>query len=259
MAIARDSGVAVLPRGGGTSQCGQTVNRALVLDCSKYLRNVLEIDPDRRRALVEPGVVLGHLNAALKPYRLFFPVDPSTHARCTVGGMAANNSCGSKSIRYGLMADNVAAIDAILADGTRFRFGPDWEGQGAKTPQVIGELMVRLRTLGKDLGTEIAGRFPQVLRRVCGYNIDTLTPAAAAAGRNNPARLLVGSEGTLAVYSLQCSPAPPICATRRRRCAVSSIEPWALRSSATCRRGGGTASATERLPAMPTPPAQSAT
>ena len=198
MAIAREMGVPVLPRGGGTSQCGQTVNRALVLDCSKYLRNVLEIDPDRRRAVVEPGIVLGHLNAALKPHGLFFPVDPSTHARCTIGGMAANNSCGSKSIRYGLMADNVAAIDAILADGARFRFGPDWPGQGATTPQVIGELIARLQTLGQELAMEIAARFPQVLRRVGGYNIDALTPAAAAAGRGNPARLLVGSEGTLA-------------------------------------------------------------
>ncbi len=199
MAIARESGVPVLPRGAGTSQCGQTVNSALVLDCSKYLRNVLKIDPDRRRALVEPGVVLGHLNAALKPHGLFFPVDPSTHARCTIGGMAANNSCGSKSIRYGLMADNVAAIDAILADGTRFRFGPDWPGQSATTPQAIGELMARLETLGQELAPEIAARFPKVLRRVGGYNIDALTPAAAAAGRGNPARLLVGSEGTLAV------------------------------------------------------------
>ena len=198
MAIARESGVPVLPRGGGTSQCGQTVNRALVLDCSKYLRNVLEIDPERRRAMVEPGIVLGHLNAALKPHGLFFPVDPSTHARCTIGGMAANNSCGSKSIRYGLMADNVAAIDAILADGARFRFGPDWPGQGATKPQVIGELMARLQTLGQDLAPEIAARFPKVLRRVGGYNIDALTPAAAAEGRDNPARLLVGSEGTLA-------------------------------------------------------------
>ena len=128
MAIARESDVPVLARGGGTSQCGQTVNRALVLDCSKYLRNVLAVDPDRRRARVEPGIVLGHLNAALKPHGLFFPVDPSTHARCTIGGMAANNSCGSKSIRYGLMADNVAAIDAILAGGARFAsvpIGPD--------------------------------------------------------------------------------------------------------------------------------------
>src|SRR6202011_3719468 len=123
--IAREEGVPVLPRGGGTSQCGQTVNRALVLDCSKYLRNVLEIDPDRRRAVVEPGIVLSHLNAALKPHGLFFPVDPSTHARCTIGGMAGNNSCGAKSIRYGLMADNVMAIDAILADGARCQFGPD--------------------------------------------------------------------------------------------------------------------------------------
>jgi len=198
MAIARESGVPVLPRGGGTSQCGQTVNRALVIDCSKYLRNVLEIDSERRRAMVEPGIVLGHLNAALKPHGLFFPVDPSTHARCTIGGMAANNSCGSKSIRYGLMADNVAAIDAILADGARFRFGPDWPGQGATTPQVIGELMARLQTLGQDLAPEIAARFPKVLRRVGGYNIDALTPEAAAEGRDNPARLLVGSEGTLA-------------------------------------------------------------
>jgi FAD/FMN-containing dehydrogenase len=133
MAIARESDVPVLARGGGTSQCGQTVNRALVLDCSKYLHNVLEIDPDRRRALVEPGIVLGHLNAALKPHGLFFPVDPSTHARCTIGGMAANNSCGGKSIRYGLMADNVASIDAILADGARFRFGPDLHPTSSKT------------------------------------------------------------------------------------------------------------------------------
>ena len=151
MAIARERGVPVLPRGGGTSQCGQTVNRALVLDCSKYLRHVLEIDPDRQRAVVQPGMVLGHLNAALKPHGLFFPVDPSTHARCTIGGMAANNSCGSKSIRYGLMADNVAAIDAILADGARFRFGPDWPGQGATKPEAIGALMDRLQTLGQDL------------------------------------------------------------------------------------------------------------
>ena len=198
MAIARESDVPVLARGGGTSQCGQTVNRALVLDCSKYLRNVLAIDPDRRRARVEPGIVLGHLNAALKPHGLFFPVDPSTHARCTIGGMAANNSCGSKSIRYGLMADNVAAIDAILADGARFRFGPDWPGQGVTKPEGIAELMAQLQTLGQDLAPEIAARFPQVLRRVGGYNIDALTPAAAAEGRDNPARLLVGSEGTLA-------------------------------------------------------------
>src|SRR5208283_4821030 len=158
-AIARESGVPVLPRGGGTSQCGQTVNRALVLDCSKYLRNVLEIDPDRRRAVVEPGIVLSHLNAALKPYGLFFPVDPSTHSRCTIGGMAGNNSCGAKSIRYGLMADNVLAIDAILADGTRHVFGPADDAPPAR----IAELVARLRALGAREAEEIAARFPWLL------------------------------------------------------------------------------------------------
>ena len=115
----------VLARGGGTSQCGQTVNRALVIDCSKHLRRVLSVDPDARTAWVEPGIVLQHLNNELKPQGLFFAVDPSTAARCTIGGMAGNNSCGSKSIRYGLMAHNVSAIDAILADGSRHRFGAD--------------------------------------------------------------------------------------------------------------------------------------
>ena len=140
LAIAREEGIAVLPRGGGTSQCGQTVNRALVIDCSKHLRNILQVDADAGTATVEPGVVLGQLNAELRPHRLFFPVDPSTHARCTIGGMAGNNSCGSKSIRYGLMADNVRAIDAILADGTRHRFGAVPDNLGADIPANITEL-----------------------------------------------------------------------------------------------------------------------
>lgn len=198
IAIAREEGVAILPRGGGTSQCGQTVNRALVLDCSKYLRNVLRLDVERRTVLVEPGIVLGRLNAILKPHGLFFPVDPSTHSRCTIGGMAGNNSCGSKSLRYGLMADNVAAIDAILADGARFRFGPEWPAPGAASPDGIVQLIRRLQAIGAAQATEIAARFPRQLRRVGGYNLDALTPAAAARGRANPARLLVGSEGTLA-------------------------------------------------------------
>ena len=198
LAIAREEGIAVLPRGGGTSQCGQTVNRALVLDCSKYLRNVLEVDAERRTALVEPGLVLGDLNAKLRPHGLFFPVDPSTHSRCTIGGMAGNNSCGSKSIRYGLMADNVLAIDAILADGERARFGPDWPKPAAAAPDRISKLVAALKAIGAAEATEIAARYPQLLRRVGGYNIDALTPAAGATGRANPARLLVGSEGTLA-------------------------------------------------------------
>ncbi len=212
IAIAREHGVPVLPRGGGTSQCGQTVNRALVIDCSRHLRRILSIDPAARSATVEPGIVLGQLNAALKPHGLFFPVDPSTHARCTIGGMAGNNSCGSKSIRYGLMADNVRAIDAILADGTRHRFGPTPDNLGAEIPPGIAELIQRLRALGAAEAEEIAARFPDQLRRVGGYNIEALTPAARAAGRDNLARLLVGSEGTLAfsaAIDLALSPIRP--------------------------------------------------
>jgi FAD/FMN-containing dehydrogenase/Fe-S oxidoreductase len=212
LAIAREEAIPVLPRGGGTSQCGQTVNRALVIDCSKHLRNILHVDPEAGTALVEPGVVLGQLNTALRGEKLFFPVDPSTHARCTIGGMAGNNSCGSKSIRYGLMADNVRAIDAILADGTRHRFGAVPDNLGADMPANIADLIQRLRALGATEAEEIAARFPKQLRRVGGYNIDVLTPASRAAGRENLARLLVGSEGTLAfsaALELTLHPAKP--------------------------------------------------
>ena len=198
LAIAREAGVPVLARGGGTSQCGQTVNRALVIDCSKHLRRILHVDPDARTALVEPGVVLGQLNGALRQHGLFFPVDPSTHARCTIGGMAGNNSCGSKSIRYGLMADNVRVIDAILADGTQHKFGLLPDNIGADVPSGIADMIQRLRALGAAEAEEIAARFPSQLRRVGGYNIDILTPVARLAGQENLARLLVGSEGTLA-------------------------------------------------------------
>ena len=198
MAICREEGIPVLPRGGGTSQCGQTVNRALVLDCTKFLRRVVSVEGDTAR--VEPGITLGALNEALKSTGKFFPVDPSTWQRCTIGGMAGNNSCGSKSIRYGLMADNVRAIDAILVDGSRHLFG---EG----LPNT--DLVARLHSLGEREAAEIAEKFPAQLRRVGGYNLDALTPDARAVasvladapnivGRGNLARLLVGSEGTLA-------------------------------------------------------------
>ena len=196
MAICREQGIAVLPRGGGTSQCGQTVNRALVIDCTKYLRNVIAVEGDT--ATVQPGITLGALNEALKPRGMFYPVDPSTWMRCTIGGMAGNNSCGSKSIRYGLMADNVRAIDAILADGTRFRFGELPDNLGPDVPGNVADLVAKLRLIGATEAEEIAARFPAQLRRVGGYNLDALTPAARAEGRSSLARLLVGSEGTLA-------------------------------------------------------------
>src|SRR6267154_1341247 len=123
IAIAREEGAPVLPRGGGTSQCGQTVARALVIDCSKYLDRVIAVDAEGRRARVEPGVVLERLNRLLRKDKLFFPVDPSTASRATIGGMTANNSCGSRSLRYGNMVHNVRGVDALLADGTTAWFG----------------------------------------------------------------------------------------------------------------------------------------
>src|SRR5579864_5472105 len=121
--IAVEEGVPVLPRGAGSSQCGQTVGAALVIDASKYLNRIVSIDQEGAAAVVEPGVVLDTLNAQLRPLGLWFPVDVSTSAQATLGGMAGNNSCGSRSIRYGNMVHNVAGIDALLADGSEYHFG----------------------------------------------------------------------------------------------------------------------------------------
>src|SRR6201994_3469439 len=120
--IARDSHANVLARGAGTSQCGQTVGEALVIDTTKWLNNIIHFDKNARTVTVEPGVVLDHLNAWLKPHGLWFPVDVSTSAQCTIGGMAGNNSCGSRSMEYGIMVHNVDSIDAVLADGHEARF-----------------------------------------------------------------------------------------------------------------------------------------
>src|SRR5690242_20008510 len=122
--IAKAEGVTVLARGGGTSQCGQTVGHSLVVDCSKYLNRMLDLDVAGRRCRVEPGIVLDELNRQLKPHGLWFPVDISTASRATIGGMAGNNSCGGRSMRYGTTRDNVLSMDALLADGTKGHFGP---------------------------------------------------------------------------------------------------------------------------------------
>ncbi|MGE3782760.1 MAG: FAD-binding and (Fe-S)-binding domain-containing protein [Alphaproteobacteria bacterium] len=197
LAIAREEGVPVLPRGGGTSQCGQTVARALVLDCSKYMDNVVALDAEARRVRVQPGVVMERLNARLKQHRLWFPVDVSTGDRATIGGMTANNSCGARSIRYGNMVHNVHAIDAILADGTEARFAevPGNFGDGVE-PERYRDLVRDMRALHRREADEIEARFPKLLRRVGGYNIDMIDDAG-----HNMAHLLVGSEGTLAFFS----------------------------------------------------------
>jgi FAD/FMN-containing dehydrogenase/Fe-S oxidoreductase len=206
--IAREEGVPVLPRGGGTSQCGQTVARALVLDCSKYMQGVVALDTENRRVRVQPGVVMERLNAKLRQHKLWFPVDVSTGDRATIGGMTANNSCGARSIRYGNMVHNVRAIDAILADGTAARFAevPGNFGEDVEPERYRG-LVREMRDLHRREAGEIDARFPKLLRRVGGYNIDMIDDAG-----HNMAHLLVGSEGTLAFFTeieLDLQPIPP--------------------------------------------------
>jgi len=193
MSIARDEGVIVTPRGGGTSQCGQTVNKGLVIDVSKHLNRIISLDVENRICVVEPGIVLDDLNRQLKPHGLWFPIDVSTASRATIGGMAGNNSCGGRSLRYGTMRDNTLSVDAVLASGTLLHFGEVARDLAANEN---GYALFRdMLALGAREAQEIAERFPKVQRRVGGYNLDALVPRNAA---NNMAHLLVGSEGTLA-------------------------------------------------------------
>jgi len=203
--IATDAGLAILPRGAGTSQCGQAVGEALIIDNSKYLRNILDFDAAEQTVWVEPGVVLDSLNAYLKPHELCFPVDVSTSAQATIGGMMANNSCGARSIRYGNMVHNVLAADAWLTSGDILEFAA--VGEQAEGPEPYRRLVDRVRALYASEKDEIAARVPEVQRRVAGYNLDM-----AATGPFNMAHLLVGSEGTLAYFrriKLKLSPLPP--------------------------------------------------
>ena len=215
---ARESKVPLLARGGGTSQCGQTVNNAIVIDNSKYLNKVLEFDKDNMTCVVQPGIVLDELNRFLKPYGLWFPVDVSTSSRATIGGMTGNNSCGGRSIRYGMMRDNVIDIEAILFDGSSYNFGKIENNSLPFSNGVAPEIINNLLKLANDNKKEILNKFPNVLRRVGGYNIDALLPDAMASRPHgkvgdgiNLSHLLVGSEGTLAYSSaitLKLSPLP---------------------------------------------------
>ena len=203
IAIAAEQGVPILPRGAGSSQCGQTVGTALVIDHAKHLRQVINLDAENKTVLVQPGVVLDTLNAQLRAHGLWFPVDVSTSAQATLGGMAGNNSCGSRSIAYGNMVHNVLAIDAVTVEGKRWRFGPMENPSG---PSEYLELIEKLKGLYAREKDEIEARFPKLLRKVAGYNLDHLGPPHA-----NAAHLLVGSEGTLAWSEqllLKLSPLP---------------------------------------------------
>jgi FAD/FMN-containing dehydrogenase/Fe-S oxidoreductase len=202
MEIAAEEGIPLLPRGGGTSQCGQTIGEALVVDVSKHLNRVLDFDADAGTASVEPGIALDQLNAFLNPHDYMFTVDVSTSSRATIGGMTGNNSCGARSIRYGTMRDNVRAIDALLIDGSEYRFGElPRDLNDTSLPLGYRNLAATLLKLGEREAEEIFARFPRLMRRVGGYNIDALVPGASnhpGGGQPNLAHLLVGSEGTLA-------------------------------------------------------------
>jgi FAD/FMN-containing dehydrogenase/Fe-S oxidoreductase len=196
----------LLPRGAGSSQCGQTVGAALVIDTSKYLNRVLEVNTDSGTAWVEPGVVLDQLNGQLRHHGLWFPVDVSTAAQATIGGMAGNNSSGSRSIRYGNMVHNVMSIDACLADGSLHRF--EWVGRDTtQLAPPTAKLVAAVRDLQQHHAADIERDFPKLLRRVGGYNLDLVAPDG-----HNMSHLLVGSEGTLAYFrriQVQLAPLPP--------------------------------------------------
>src|SRR6202047_549459 len=196
LAICRDAGRIVTPRGGGTSQCGQTVNDGIVIDFSKHLNRILSLDAENRTCVVEPGIVLDDLNRQLKRHGLWFPVDVSTASRATIGGMAGHNSCGGRSLRAGTMRDNTLSMDACLASGTMMHFGEVPRDLSQVNSSENGLNLFRdMLALGAREAAEIAEKFPKVQRRVGGYNLDALVPRNAP---NNLAHLLVGSEGTLA-------------------------------------------------------------
>ncbi|MEV0971617.1 FAD-binding and (Fe-S)-binding domain-containing protein [Microtetraspora glauca] len=187
VAVCREQDIPVLSRGGGTSLAGQCCNAAVVIDWSKYCRRVVQIDPESRTAIVEPGIVLDVLNARTHEYGLMVGPKPATHDHCTIGGMLGNNSCGSTAQAYGKMSDNVLGLDVLTYGGARFWAGP---GGGDGLPY---EMKARLRDLGERYGEEIRRRFPDIPRRVSGYNLDALLPENGF----DLANALVGSESTL--------------------------------------------------------------
>jgi FAD/FMN-containing dehydrogenase/Fe-S oxidoreductase len=198
LAACRRNDVPFLARGGGTSQNGQCVNVAVVADASKYVNRVVSVDPVARVAIVEPGVVCDTLRDAAEQHGLTFAPDPATHSRCTLGGMIANNSCGAHSVMAGKTVENVEALEIATFDGARFWVGPTSDDE---LERIIaaggrqGEIYAALKRLRDTYAAQIRARFPQIKRRVSGFNLDQLLPENGF----NVARALVGTEGTCAV------------------------------------------------------------
>ncbi|MER7487084.1 FAD-binding and (Fe-S)-binding domain-containing protein [Streptomyces sp. NPDC126497] len=186
LSVCRTHGVPVVPRGGGTSIAGQATGTGVVLDFTRHMNRLLSLDPEARTAVVQPGLVLDRLQEAAAPHGLRFGPDPSTHSRCTLGGMIGNNSCGSHSVAWGTTADNVRGLTVVTPRGERLRPGRDWSGAPAGLRDLVDGELARLRT-----------GFPDLPRRISGYAVDALLPERGA----DVARSLCGSEGTLGVLT----------------------------------------------------------
>jgi FAD/FMN-containing dehydrogenase/Fe-S oxidoreductase len=197
LAACRKTGAAVLPRGAGTSLAGQCVNVAVVFDYSRYMNLLEELDPERRLARVQPGIVLDRLRDAAEVHHLTYAPDPATHSRCTLGGIIGNNSCGVHGLMGGKAVDNVESLDIVLYDGTRMTVGatpPDQLEALIRSGGRVGQIYSGLARIRDRYAALVRARFPDIPRRVSGYNLDELLPE----NNFNVARALVGSEGTCA-------------------------------------------------------------
>ena len=198
--VARDNGVPVLPRAGGTSLAGQTVNHAIVIDFSKHLNQVLEVNREEQWARVQPGIVLEQLNKHLAPFNLQYAPDPTTANRACVGGGIGNNTCGAHSVIYGKTLDHVKEVAVVLSDGSSAHFRPlDSHELEAKLSAsgLESEIYRGVRRTARDNLEEIEARYPKIMRRVSGYNLDEFLTDS----KFNLARMVVGSEGTLCVVT----------------------------------------------------------
>ncbi len=198
LAACRKYGAPVLPRGGGTSISGNSCNLAVVIDMSKYMNRILELDPGSQTARVQPGVICDSLRDAAEKHHLTFAPDPSTHNRCNLGGMIGNNSCGTHSMMGGRTADNIHELDVITYDGARMRVGPADDDEINRIVAAAGrrgEIYARLRMIRGRYADLVRQRYPQIPRQCSGYNLDQLLPEKGF----HVARSLVGSEGTCVV------------------------------------------------------------